>query len=255
MKNITATILATAILASFTACGEGNDTPENTTEVTETTTETTTVTTTVTEETTTVTEETTEMTTTETVTEEATLPEFDINSEECLMYRLLDMTVEEIEAEFGELTMYGIIAGGTPCYELADYGIQLYFDTYPDVMTAPLPRDMCPEFVETDGREFDVYPGIYVDMASKEYSDILEITGVSYSMSDFFFGFSSSCVSGDYRITVVWDIPEELSVKVEEAIIWGEEWEEQTAKDELITDMKSGEANVKVKRITISKGD
>ena len=246
MKNILTSILVLAILASLTACGGKVGTPVETTATTTTAT-----TTTVGEGVLDIPDE----TTTAAVGEEPTLPEFDINAEECLMYRLLDMTVEEIEAEFGELTMYGIIAGGTPCYQLEESGVQLLFDTYPDVMTAPLPRDAIPEWTQTNGYESVLYPDIYVGMDSKEYNEKIGIDDVSYSLADFFPGFSSSCVYDGYRITVLWEIPQELSDKAEAAICWGEEGEGETAKSELIVDMKSGEVNVKVKRITISKGD
>ena len=96
------------------------------------------------------------------------MPEFDINSDECLMYRLLDMTVEEIEAEFGELTMYGIIAGGTPCYQLEEQGILFYFKKYSDDFQEPLPRDIDPNFVEIRGYDKPIYPGIYLGMESKD---------------------------------------------------------------------------------------
>ena len=115
MKNITATVITLAMLLGMTACGGENTNEPVTTGSTTVTTAPETTTATTENVITTVGDgalDVPEETTTAPV-EEPTLPVFDINSEECLMYRLLDMTVEEIEAEFGELTMYGIIAEET----------------------------------------------------------------------------------------------------------------------------------------------
>lgn len=103
MKRITAIILTLAMLCAV-SCNGGTNALANT--AAETITTDTTVGTDIlyVPEETTVTEETTAADETD-----PALPEFDINSEECLMYRLLDMTVDEIEAEFayGENLRYG----------------------------------------------------------------------------------------------------------------------------------------------------
>lgn len=203
MKNITATILATAILLSLAACGENNDTPATTTV------------------TTTVTEETTEMTTTETVTEEATLPEFDINSEECLMYRLLDMTVEEIVDEFGEDKM--ISAG------ISDYG--KYYDLYPyadnksvkvgyalisenfEGDSWEVSSNAIPEFVSIMYPSYNIYPGINADMTASDvagivpYWDEVNLNGTNI--------IDTILYIDNYTLNVSWKLGDEFRGRIE----------------------------------------
>ena len=185
---------------------------------------------------------------------ELSFPKFDINSEECLMYRLLGMTVEEIEAEFGKLELYAIIAGGTPCYQLTDLGILFYFSSYySDDFNEPLPRDLVPVFIETNGYNDIIYPCVYEGMDSKELIEMIGIDELNYSIFEIGGGFVSEHNINGRVIHIRWDLSEEDMEDFINVFYTGNVNERDPMLEDIAAKMKSGEIRTKVMNIFVFK--
>ena len=218
MKNITATILTLAMLAALTACGEGNDTPVTTTT---TTVATTTATTTVGQGL--APAETTATATTAPV--EDALPEFDINSEECLMYRLLDMTASEIEAEFvyGENLRYGGIgdSGNQTLYVIkgdAEYQLLFLLEDYRvegsdsfEISDSAKPSSVSVTKVETK-----VYPGIDKTMTAAELCEVIPVWDFA-EMNNYYQLYVVKSFD-NYDVRIMFDIDSEESKQLIELV-------------------------------------
>jgi len=168
-----------------------------------------------------------------------------MKAEEVLHYRLLNMTVEEIEAEFGELEFSHLVSGGTPVYKTPVESFYLEFTKYSDDPEAELPRDIYPAIVETRGS----YIGMDSSEVRKHFGDIV----LTFGQSDSLTGFGSNFEYAGYNVFIKWDIPEELYNKTAKAIIWGDDAEEKAATDELTSMMMSGEAGATVGSVRVSK--
>ncbi|MBQ7827017.1 MAG: hypothetical protein IJ386_01995 [Clostridia bacterium] len=183
----------------------------------------------------------------------ANLPEFDINSEECLMFRLLGMTVEEIEAEFGELIYRHSPTTGLHFYELNDLGIRLAFHTTSDFENGILKKDATSDWSDTTSAEVKVYGGISVGMVSSDYISKFGMNNVIYTEAPQFPGFYSVFDLDEYSINAVWDIPENIANEVKDDMQFGEYNEKRVAADKLIEYMRSGDSGITIKKITITK--
>ena len=244
MKKYTAIITTTLVLAMLASCGGNTAAPAETTggaspsptETTETTAPTETAVTTV---------ETEEANSTD--VEELDFSEFDINSEEGLLYRLLDMTVGEIESEFGKLELFGIIAGGTPCYRIPGLGALCYFNKYSDDFDEPLPKDIYPNSVEAYEYSGEIQPGIYLGMDSKDLIDICGIDNLNYSMGEYFGGIVS--YYDDFSIR--WNMPSDVASDMEYVNFNCSQYEYETLISEVVEKMKTGEIKCTVMDVFI----
>ena len=253
MKNILTSILVLAMLASMTACGGKVGVPAETTA-------TTTTATTVGDDAHIVPPETTETTTAPVEEEEPTLPEFDINAEECLMYRLLDMTYEEIEAEFGELTLqdaphhgywypgYRLSLNGTECYEITyhyeeadDKGIP-YENAFPINV-----------FVVSDTVE--IFPDIKEDQKPDVVSCVVPKWDDIKIYPEGIDSVTTVLYVGDYELRVMWDTPDEMRERIRNDIEGKTDEEKETIcqnyAGEFLENFKT--TDTKVKNIYVKK--
>ena len=254
MKNITATILTLAMLLSLTACGGNNDTPATTTATAATTTANTTP------ATTTATADTTTTITETTAPVEEVLPEFDINSDECLMYRLLDMTYEEIEAEFGELTLqpgphhgywypeYRLSLNGTECYEITFH--------YEDANDKGISHDSAlPINVSVVSDTVEIFPNIKEDQKPDEVSRVIARWDEVIIYPDGIGTVTTVLYMGNYELRVMWDTPDEMRDCIRNDIEGKTDEEKETIcqsyADEFLKNLKT--TDTKVKHIYVKK--
>ena len=184
----------------------------------------------------------------------ANLPVFDINSEECLMFRLLGMTAEDMEAEFGELIYKHSPTTGLQFYELSDLGIRLAFHTISDFENGILKKDATSNWSDTTSAEVKVYDGLSVGMLSSDYISKFGMNDVIYTEAPQFPGFYSYfSLDNGFSINVVWDVPDSIAGEVKEDMQFGEYSETRTAADKLIEYMRSEDSGITISRITITK--
>lgn len=106
-------------------------------------------------------------------------PAFDINDDNCLPYRLINMTYSEIEAEFGPLKQDEWRYGASPAYKSDKLdGIVIVFirtsGNRTDENGAPLADyDDKPGEICVSNKEITVFPGLKIGMNGKEVYDVL----------------------------------------------------------------------------------
>lgn len=124
-------------------------------------------------------------------------------------YRFLDMTPDEIISEYGGMKFEHGFAGAAPCYSVTGFdSLDLLYLGTDLFMDEPLADTDIPDTVMMWTAGAEILPGITIGMSSAEFTKILPIGSLNYSLSDSATGFSSGYIIGGYRITALWGYPD-----------------------------------------------